>query len=419
MKKFTFVLAATALCVNVGFAHTLRSMNRLEAAPSQLTIKKVDTPLMTKEVRSQAAASHFDFVKANQRSTAQVAAMTAPVALPATDVTDYTFTANWNTAEGANAYEVDVYRTFKTTDATTYYALYEDFAGVTAGSSSYSGYLDDYCYRWDWYLDDGKLEDKAVVFPSSAAEGSMLYTPYLDLRGGGDGSTCAISLGIMAEGMVGDSLALGFFYMDPTTNKEIAYSVGKIPFTTSEINGIFQINDFPLYQREGFMLYTTTGDGQNAGDVKVKTLLVLQPFAAGTEFTSLHDYRMITGTTASFVLPERDIETEGVTDDFFYGVFALNVNMTSGSITDASSISNLIEVTSTSGVEGVQASNDKIFVHDNLHVVLEKPATIAVYNMAGVLVMSVEGVEGENEIALPAAGAYIVKAGNTVAKVMK
>lgn len=111
--------------------------------------------------------------------------------------------------------------------------------------------------------------------------------------------------------------------------------------------------------------------------------------------------------------------SEGVTDNFFYGVFALNVNMATGQVTDASNISNLIDVDGQSGVEGVQVSNDKIFVHDNLHVVLERPATIAVYNMAGVLVMSVEGVEGENEIALPAAGAYIVKAGNTVAKVMK
>ena len=82
-------------------------------------------------------------------------------------------------------------------------------------------------------------------------------------------------------------------------------------------------------------------------------------------------------------------------------------------------MSNVIVVGEESAVEGLTAGNDKIFVHGNLHVVLEKPATVDIYNMAGVRVMSVEGVEGDNEIALPASGAYIVKAGNTVAKVMK
>ena len=174
--------------------------------------------------------------------------------------------------------------------------------------------------------------------------------------------------------------------------------------------------NFFLTEREGFMLFTT---GQNTGDVKIKSFVVLQPVTAGSDFTVLHDYRSIPGTSASFILPERDVETAGVTDDFFYGVYAMTVDLQQQEITDVSQISNLIDVTGSSAVEGVQVSHDKIFVHDNLHVVLEKPATVNVYNMAGVLVMSVDGVEGENEIALPASGVYIVKAGNTVAKVMK
>ena len=44
---------------------------------------------------------------------------------------------------------------------------------------------------------------------------------------------------------------------------------------------------------------------------------------------------------------------------------------------------------------------------------------VSVYNMAGVLVASYEGVEGDNEFSLPASGVYIVKAGYTIAKVMK
>lgn len=417
MKKFTFVLAATALCVNVGFAHTLKSLNRSEITPSQLTLKKVEAPFLVKDVKRQNAASHFDFVKVNQRSTAQVATLTAPEALPATNVTENSFTANWNEVSGANYYQVEVYRNFKTETDLPYYVLYEDFAGMTANPTPYTGYLDDYCYRWDWYLLDGELGDQAVVFPQDVADGSMLYSPYCNLEAGGNGaSTTTIYMGITAEGIVGDSLSIGFCYIDELTNQEMAYSVGKVAFTESEMSGIYQIGGFPLYEREGFMLFTT---GQNTGDVKIKSFVVLQPVAAGSDFTVLHDYRSIPGTSASFILPERDVETAGVTDDFFYGVYAMTVDLQQQEITDVSQISNLIDVTGSSAVEGVQVSHDKIFVHDNLHVVLEKPATVNVYNMAGVLVMSVDGVEGENEIALPASGVYIVKAGNTVAKVMK
>lgn len=418
MKKFTFVLAATALCVNVGFAQTLRSLNCPENF-NQVKIRKVDNTLMKKTLPGT-PVEKFDFVKENirhmARKPAQVAELTAPVALPATDVSDAAFVANWNAVSEANYYEVDVYRTFTTTVDVDFYALYEDFYFVEASDEEYTYYLDDYTYRSQWILIGGKLGDQSIIFPlTSSQNATELDTPPLDLSAGG--STGTVYFGINMEGNVNDKVSLGYYYEDEN-GEEQAGGLGSLTFTESTMSGVYEITNLPLSAASGFFIYTDPSL-ENTGEIKLNAFTVLQPLAAGTQFTGFHDYRTTQGTSAPVFTMEKDTETEGVTDEFMYGVFALDVDMTTGSIVDASSISNIIMVNGTSGVEGVQASNDKIFVHDNLHVVLEKPATIAVYNMAGVLVMSVEGVEGENEIALPAAGAYIVKAGNTVAKVMK
>lgn len=79
-------------------------------------MKKVDMPIMNKVVSEQVSALKFDFVKENRKhlmkKDAQIAALTAPEALPATNVSNVGFVANWNTVSSANYYEVDVMRIF-------------------------------------------------------------------------------------------------------------------------------------------------------------------------------------------------------------------------------------------------------------------------------------------------------------------
>lgn len=416
MKKFTFVLAATALCVNVGFARTFEPMNRLTPV-KQVAIEKIEKSSLSRTLPGT-VETKFDFVRENQKRVAkkpaQVAALTAPEALPATNVTASYFVANWNAVSGANYYEVDTYRTFTTAaDSVEYCALYEDFYFAEASDESITNYLNGSTYRSQWVLIDGKLGDQSVILPAAAAEGCELDTPPLDLTAGGETGNIHFSLSL--EGNTGDKVYIGYYYDENGESK--AYALGALTLDDGGLEGSYSVPDLPLTEESGLFLYTKASE--NTGDIKVNGFVVSQTLAPGLEFTAFHDYATTTGTSAQVFTMERDVMSEGVTDNFFYGVFALNVNMATGQVTDASNISNLIDVDGQSGVEGVQVSNDKIFVHDNLHVVLERPATIAVYNMAGVLVMSVEGVEGENEIALPAAGAYIVKAGNTVAKVMK
>ena len=418
MKKFTCVVALAGACVVMAMAQSPR-VTKLENPLNAPVLKGIEAemPVLQKNVMASTPAAKFDFVKENQkrmmRKPAQVATLAAPVALPATEASEIGFIANWNEVEGANYYEVDVYRTYTTVDPSLYYALYEDFYFIEGSDQKVSSWLNGYLYRSDWRLIGGKFGDQSIIFPkaSSAEELSELDTPSLDLSG----STGPVYFGISLEGNVGDKIYVGYFYVDEAGEEQVA-GLGPLTLEETTLSGVYGVQDLPVSEQSGFFLYTQAG---NTGDLKLSLFMVMQEFEAGTQFTGFHDYYMTPGTSAPIFTMEKDVKTEGVTDKFMYGVFALDADMSTGEINASSEMSNVIVVGEESAVEGLTAGNNKIFVHDNLHVVLEKPATVDVYNMAGVRVMSVEGVEGDNEIALPASGAYVVKAGNTVAKVMK
>ena len=78
-------------------------------------MEKVDMPMMNRAISKPASALKFDFVKENRKhlmkKDAQIAALTAPEALPATNVSDVGFVANWNTVSGR------VYRLFRSAHA--------------------------------------------------------------------------------------------------------------------------------------------------------------------------------------------------------------------------------------------------------------------------------------------------------------
>ena len=298
--------------------------------------------------------------------------------------------------------------------------MYEDFylTEPSTTGSYYNNYLWENAYRWNWGLFDGQLGDQCILLPNDVEAGSELDTPELDLSMGGTDETGTISLTLWVEGTVGDMFGIGYFYYDAESEDYKTEVLGGIELEEASMARIYTFEGMPLSQAAGFFLYTMASMG-NTSDVKIKIVMVSQPVAAGSEFTTFYNFYQTQETSSLVFTMEKGTETEGITDEFMYGVFALDVNMSTGEINDSSEMSNLIVVGEESAVEGLTAGNDKIFVHDNLHVVLEKPATVDIYNMAGVRVMSVEGVEGDNEIALPASGAYIVKAGNTVAKVMK
>ena len=65
---------------------------------------------------------------------ADTATLPKPVALPATDITAKSFTANWEPVDGAEGYSVTVYRKDVVETDGKYTLVDEDFAGITEGS---------------------------------------------------------------------------------------------------------------------------------------------------------------------------------------------------------------------------------------------------------------------------------------------
>lgn len=193
MKKFTFCVAFAALSVSAGLARSPFVLS--DAVPAEcMSMEKVDMPMMNRAISKPASALKFDFVKENRKhlmkKDAQIAALTAPEALPATNVSNVGFVANWNTVSSANYYEVDVMRIFSTTEDAEYLSLYEDFLLMQEYPSEVTGYLDGLTYRWDWYLYGGKLADRSIVFPQTSSKGqTQLQTPMMDFSGEGETET--------------------------------------------------------------------------------------------------------------------------------------------------------------------------------------------------------------------------------------
>ena len=213
MKKFTFVVALAGVCVGMAMAQTSR-VAKLDNLLNETILKGVDieTPMLSKNVSTLTPSAQFNFVKENQkqlmRKPAQTAALNAPEALPATDASQIGFIANWNTVEGANYYEADVYRSYKTSVDTIYYSLVEDFYFTEPSTESYVDYLWDNAYRWNWGLLGGELGDQCIILPNDVEAGAELDTPELDLALDGTAETGTIILTLVMDAAVGDRVGL-------------------------------------------------------------------------------------------------------------------------------------------------------------------------------------------------------------------
>ena len=90
-------MAFAALSVSAGLARSPFVLS--DAVPAEcMSMEKVDMPMMNRAISKPASALKFDFVKENRKhlmkKDAQIAALTAPEALPATNVSDVGFVAN-------------------------------------------------------------------------------------------------------------------------------------------------------------------------------------------------------------------------------------------------------------------------------------------------------------------------------------
>ena len=110
----------------------------------------------------------------------------APKALPATDVTAKSFTANWEAVAEAKSYNASLYCTKTLAEDATVNVITEDFSKITAGSLEsiefgiISGYLNDYTNTPGWYTEYPAFANGYLALSPYSGNG-LVRTPALDL----------------------------------------------------------------------------------------------------------------------------------------------------------------------------------------------------------------------------------------------
>lgn len=116
------------------------------------------------------------------RQQPAVTTLSQPVALPATQISDGAFTANWQPVEGAVGYCVYAYVKTEVEADGEYSIIDEDFTGITNGSIIEPAGGDELYVELDAYTSlPGWSAYAFPTFIPSMVDG-LVYSPYLDLR---------------------------------------------------------------------------------------------------------------------------------------------------------------------------------------------------------------------------------------------
>lgn len=110
--------------------------------------------------------------------------LTTPVALPATDVTESSFKANWEAVEGADEYLVQLHKVTELSDDTgePEKLLSEDFLSFTMTNSDVSSTINEYTVTDGW-VGSKIYSEGGVLRVGAASSTGFLKTPVLDAEG--------------------------------------------------------------------------------------------------------------------------------------------------------------------------------------------------------------------------------------------
>ncbi len=169
-----------------------------------------------------------------EKSLKKAAALPAPVSLPATDVTDEGFTANWKTYPGAESYTVLVYEPEVVSAAGEYSIIEENFNLVNKGSTV-EPYFPDEAYISISDLGWTYTPDWTGFYPvfSRGMVSGIIYSPYLDLVH--DGGKFTVTFGV--TGYSGATVKLTSSGATEETKEFVLVTSGYNELTATFTNG--------------------------------------------------------------------------------------------------------------------------------------------------------------------------------------
>lgn len=205
-----------------------------------------------------------------------------PQTLPATDITETGFTANWKAVPGASVYQVTTYAPYKVEESGLYTVLFEAFNGVELGTTVDPFIPDEYYVNLAEYdmVDTPDWQGFLPVFARGMV-GGIIYSPYIDLTH--DGGKFRVILSV-----VGTAGAMVKLEASGTKNE-----VKELHLKENGLNEF--IVDFTCGSHDTYLTYTDYGI-QNDPDglytdvyAFLDDIEIQQNLKAGEEFLSLVD----------------------------------------------------------------------------------------------------------------------------------
>lgn len=337
-------------------------------------------------------------------------------ALPATEVSDAGFRANWTAAENAAFYELTTLSLYTVPASGTFTHDNETFDRVTEGTESspvygaIQGVLNDYTEYADWYaitpvMANGKIGLKNYYMIMGYY--SMLYTPIYFVESN-TASTVTISMDVKRVDCSA-ATEVGVCLVNAATEE-----AGEWQFQT--LTDAEMTLSFEFEPTESYYLAIGFDDPSNAdygstGIVFFDRVTVEQAnLSAGDQVIRVYAYDMPYNETY-YVETSNKRDTE----QFSYYVMAVTNGESEYLYSDPS---NEIVVGTTGSVDAVTTDSSRMYGADGeLCVETDAAGVVEVYDAAGICVARQAVAEGTTGIALPA-GFYVVRLGGSVAKVL-
>ncbi len=309
--------------------------------------------------------------------------LTTPVASAATTVNNGGFTANWAVVSGATQYDVNVYTKSGT-------KLVENFDAYTTTVPT------------DWTFNSMAYYTSSSTGYFGAGANSLKFDATND--------------SIMSPTYAQPATAISFWLRGASTD---ANSALLFQGSTNGTNWVTIEDIKPIPTTATVKLYNS-GSTPALASGYVKFRLKYTKSAGNTafdDFTYMNNYVDVPVAGSPFTVndPEVTKQVSGLSPEttYYYTVVAKNTNVTS-------SASNEISVT-TSPVTGVENPTLQASVYGaNGNIVLTATAgqKVEIFNSVGQRLLNITAVEGVNTIPVNVKGLVIVKAGNSLSKIV-
>ena len=346
--------------------------------------------------------------------------MEPPVATEATEVSKDGFRANWTSVENATQYELRVRSEYTIPQSGTFVLADEHFDDINVGTVENPIYnnniyrFDQYTEYPDWiglysFIADGMI-GLSSYYQTPEYNMSTIMTPYYKVSTANPGKI-KMNLSAMAVNCSpGTRLQVILYDVDPVTEYITANSVQYV-----EINEEMTSYELELGESNYYTIYISfmepEGEQGVFDMVFVDDIKITQEMEAGTILTRTYNHYTTYNNGLYIETPDSPQE-----ENFSYSVISIN---SGGLFYYYSDWSNTIYVDTNTGIgNAVTADGTTITATaGQINISTAEACTVSVFDMSGRTVRQLGTVEGSTSFPIEP-GAYIVKCGETVRKVL-